>query len=106
VVSLPWVNLIGNAYYKPNNTLDYDAPVGSFWWKDYLSLWNIFCNLASVTPGDGSTIKLWKDKWAGDSSKISFQSFTPPKTKILQSNGHVLQILPMNFMIIFICHYQ
>jgi hypothetical protein len=60
---IPWVQLIWNAHYQPYYTPHNIAPVGSFWWKDCLSLWDTYWNLATCYPGKGDTTLLWKDEW-------------------------------------------
>ena len=60
---IPWVKLIWQAHYQDFKLPQSRAPCGSFWWKDCLSLWNDFMELAMVKANARRTVRIWKDKW-------------------------------------------
>ena len=63
---LPWVKLIWQAHYTHDKLPQNTGPVGSFWWKDCISLLNTFLEIASCAPGAGGTIRLWLDQWTDE----------------------------------------
>ena len=63
---LPWVKLIWKAHYENDRLPQNNRPVGSFWWKDCLKLFDSFLELAACVPGEGGTIRLWMDKWSDE----------------------------------------
>ena len=62
-MDLPWVQLIWQAHYHGNRLPQAHGPVGSFWWKDCLSLMDKFLSHFHVESGTGDTIRLWRDLW-------------------------------------------
>lgn len=69
--NIPWVNLIWSAYYR-DSVPSLEDRVGSFWWKDLLSLNSCSKEIAACLPGGGSTFALWYDAWDGVSFKDRF----------------------------------
>lgn len=39
------------------------SPVGSFWWKDVLKLFQDFCTRTICKPNMGNSVLIWKDNW-------------------------------------------
>jgi hypothetical protein len=71
---IPWVSLIWSGYYTsrvPHASIE----VGSFWWKDLLSLNVLYRGIAKCTIGDGSTIAFWGDLWSTDILSEKFPRF-------------------------------
>jgi hypothetical protein len=69
---IPCVNLLWQVYYSNGKILQNSNPSGSFWWKDCLKLLDDFIGISACQPGDGTTIRLWHDKWNIDILKVSF----------------------------------
>jgi hypothetical protein len=62
--------------------------VGSFWWRDILSLSTNFFMIASCLVQKGDTIAFWKDFWDLGVLKWKYLSFFPsPEEKIFQYNN-------------------
>ena len=54
---VPWVQLTWSKLYANNQTPPYSrSPVGSFWWKEIISLFGNFQTIASCRPNKGDTI--------------------------------------------------
>ena len=66
---IPWMTLIWNGYYAdgvPHAT----TPVGSFWWRDILKLYDAYTVIASVHINMGDSALFWTDAWfIGGSSR-------------------------------------
>ena len=69
---IPWVQLIWQCHYNNNNLPQAKGPCGSFWWRDFFSLWDQFMNLTNIQAGSGKTIRFWKDKWMNPIAKEDF----------------------------------
>ena len=63
---LPWVKLIWQAHYTHDKLPQNTGSVGSFWWKDCITILNTFLEIDACTPGDGGTIRLWLDQWTDE----------------------------------------
>jgi hypothetical protein len=51
--------------YANNRTAPQDkSPVGSFWWKDIINLFDNFWTITSCKPNKGDTISFWTQSWA------------------------------------------
>jgi len=63
---VPWVQLTWSKLYANNQTPPYSrSPVGSFWWKEIISLFGNFQTIASCRPNKGDTISFWTQPWTG-----------------------------------------
>lgn len=60
-VNIPWVNLTWQAYYYNNETPHACTNKDSFWWRDCLSLTDLYRGMASCNVNKGNTTLLWKD---------------------------------------------
>ncbi|WVZ76610.1 hypothetical protein U9M48_024573 [Paspalum notatum var. saurae] len=72
---VPWVNLIWTSYYQ-NKVPHATRPVGSFWWKDVLSLHSNYLDVATCKVGNGSSVLFWTDNWLGKALATRFPSLT------------------------------
>ena len=60
---IPWVNLTWSKLYENRQTPPHARyPVGSFWWKETLSLQKSFQTFATCKPGKGDSVLLWIDQ--------------------------------------------
>lgn len=62
---LPSVRLISQTYYEsrvPHLVLN----KGSFWWRDNVSLSDIFRGVAKCTVQSGKSVLFWNDLWNDD----------------------------------------
>lgn len=66
---IPWINLVWENYFLDGN-LSLNTSRLSPWWKMILSLSNSFKSIARVSPGEGSTVLLWKDLWTSQPLNI------------------------------------
>jgi hypothetical protein len=62
------------------------SPVGSFWWKDVLKLFDKFQAFSICNPSRGNTDLFWTGTWVGEKLKVTYPqlfSFTrKPKCSI------------------------
>ena len=84
---VPWVTLTWSRFYSSNQTLPQArSPVGSFWWKDTMKLFDKFQSLAVCNPNRGKTALFWSDIWIDQTMKDKFPqlfSFTrKPKCSV------------------------
>jgi hypothetical protein len=62
MADLPWVILTWSKFYSNEHTPPQSrSPVGSFWWKDILKLFEKFQNFAKCTPNRGNSMLSWSD---------------------------------------------
>jgi hypothetical protein len=57
---IPWVKLVQKYGQSLPHT---NVKKGSFWWRDVLSLLNIYRSITSVQIGNGNSVLFWKDFW-------------------------------------------
>jgi hypothetical protein len=50
----------------------FKRPVGSFWWRNVMSLSMDFRGLASCSFGDGTSVSFWEDIWDMGLLKLEF----------------------------------
>jgi hypothetical protein len=62
-VDLPWVQLTWEAFYTRPIPPHHIKHVGSFWWRDIMSLSNHFFMMAACTAREGHTLYFWRDTW-------------------------------------------
>jgi hypothetical protein len=60
---VPWVQLTWSAFYSRPIPPHQRKGVGSFWWRDIMSLSNNFFMLSSCSAHEGNTIYFWRDSW-------------------------------------------
>ncbi|CAO2177232.1 unnamed protein product [Urochloa humidicola] len=80
---IPWVKLVWDNYYK-NGRLPGQFKKGSFWWRDIIKLMDKYKEMAEVFIADGSTVKLWEDKWNGNSPAVDY-----PELLSFAKNKHI-----------------
>lgn len=66
-----WVDLIWSTYYLGKVPHASEA-CRSFWWRDIMSLGDVYRGIMKVNVGDGSTVLFWKDLWQDQITKESF----------------------------------
>lgn len=70
---IPWVSLTWSKFYSNTQTPPHArSPVGSFWWKDIMKLFENFKVLASCHPHKGNTVLFWFDCWMGEALENSY----------------------------------
>lgn len=70
---IPWVKLTWSKLYSNDNIPPQcRAPVGSFWWKDTLKLFDKFKNLATCQLNKHNTVLFWSDIWVDHSMKDKY----------------------------------
>lgn len=70
---IPWVTLTWTKFYSSIQTPPQArSPVGSFWWKHILKLFDRYQDLAVCNPNGGNTVLFWTDTWAGQPLKDKF----------------------------------
>ena len=62
---VPWVKLIWDSYYVDKIPHASD-PCGSFWWRDLMSMYDIYRGITKAKVFAGDTILFWKDSWNTD----------------------------------------
>jgi hypothetical protein len=62
-VNLPWVQLTWQAFYSRPTPPHHRKDVGSFWWRDVMSISDNFFMMAKCVANEGSTIYFWRDAW-------------------------------------------
>ena len=62
-LDLPWVSLTWRCMYRRSTVPHVRSMVGSFWWRDIMSLSDSFRSLAVCAVNMGDTVLFWKDKW-------------------------------------------
>jgi len=67
-VTLTWSKLYSNTQTPPQAR----SPVGSFWWKDVLKLFDKYQSMASCIPNKGNTVMFWSDVWLDEAFKNRF----------------------------------
>jgi hypothetical protein len=61
---IPWVQLTWSKLYANNQTPPHvRSPVGSFWWKEVIGLFNKFQTMAICKPNKSGTILFWSQIW-------------------------------------------
>jgi hypothetical protein len=58
----PWVKLIKDTYYH-GLVPHVFGPIGSFWWRNVLSLADTYRVVTKCSLGSGNTVLLWSDLW-------------------------------------------
>jgi len=69
-------------YSNPQTPPQARSPIESFWWKDIMTLFDKFRDLAICNPGNGRTVLFWADKWSDQSIQVLYPqlfSFTKKK---------------------------
>lgn len=70
-VDIPWVDLTWSKLYANNQTPPQARnPVGSFWWKEIISLFESYQSFAICNPSKGDTILFWSDKWTNQDQAL------------------------------------
>lgn len=59
---LPWVHLTWRCLYRRPVAPHVRPPVGSFWWKDVMSLFDQFRLISSCKVNNGVFVMFWKDQ--------------------------------------------
>lgn len=62
-VNNPWVSLSWIVLYNNSLPPHRKRSVGSFWWRDVMSLSMEFRGLATCSFGDGLSVSIWDDTW-------------------------------------------
>lgn len=63
---IPWVQVTWSKIYDSHQTPPHlRSPVGLFWWKDIIKLFNLFQQVAVYKPNMGDTFALWSEAWLG-----------------------------------------
>lgn len=60
------VQVVCQQNYPPQNR----SPVGSFWWKEIISLFGKFQTIADCKPNMGDTITFWAQTWEGQDKAL------------------------------------
>lgn len=60
---IPWVTLTWQCLYTNLTVPQIKRPVGSFWWRDVMSLSDQFFRIAFCNVNQGSTVCFWTDLW-------------------------------------------
>jgi len=61
---IPWVHLTWSKLYANTQTSPQArSPVGSFWWKEIINLFENYQSLSVCRPGKGDSILFWSGKW-------------------------------------------
>jgi len=54
---IPWVSMTWSKFYSnPQTPPQARSPIGSFWWKDIMTLFDKFRDLAICNPNNGRTV--------------------------------------------------
>jgi hypothetical protein len=62
--NIPWVKLTWNKLYSNDQTpLQCKSPVGSFWWKDTLKIFDKFKDFTTCQPHRGNLVLFYSDIW-------------------------------------------
>ena len=70
---VPWVTLTWSHFYSNIQTPpDARSPVGSFWWKDIMRLFEIFQSLTPCYPNKSNSVLFWSDIWVEQSMKDKY----------------------------------
>lgn len=70
---LPWVQLTWNCLYRNGTPPHARRGVGSFWWRDIMSLTDSYFMIASCLAKKGTSISFWNDLWDLGVPKWRFQ---------------------------------
>jgi hypothetical protein len=62
-LDLPWVSLTWSCLYRNGSPPHGRSGVGSFWWRDIMSLFTNYFMIASCLVQKGDTKAFWKDSW-------------------------------------------
>lgn len=70
---VPWVTLTWSKFYSnPQTPPQARCPIGSFWWKEVLKLFDKYQSLASCIRNKGNTVMFWYDVWLDKALKVRF----------------------------------
>ena len=59
-VDIPWVSMTWSKFYSNSQTPPHARSlIGSFWWKDIMTLFHKFRDLANCNPSNGRTALFW-----------------------------------------------
>lgn len=62
-VNIPWVALTRKCLYANDTVPHMKRPIGSFWWRDVMSLKSTYLSIASCKFNVGNTCSFWTDLW-------------------------------------------
>jgi hypothetical protein len=62
-VDLPWVNITWTHFYRNSRPPHERKNVGSFWWRDIMSLAPKILQMAKCTVRSGSSVSFWHHPW-------------------------------------------
>lgn len=60
---IPWVSLTWRCLYSNDVVPHMKRPVGSFWWRDVMTLSDSFLRIASCKVNKGNSVCFWTDLW-------------------------------------------
>jgi hypothetical protein len=63
IADLPWVHLTWNHFYRNSKPPHERKNVGSFWWRDIMSLAPKFIQMSKCTVKSGTSVSFWHDPW-------------------------------------------
>lgn len=62
--NIPWLKLTWDKLYHNTHLAPHArSPIGSFWWKDVLKLYDNYKDIAKCSPSKGNSIMFWQDDW-------------------------------------------
>lgn len=100
----PWVTLTWSKLYANTQTPPHlRSPVGSFWWKDVLKLFEKFDSISICSPNKGNSVSFWSGSWSGQYFKEKYPqlfSFTrKPKCSLrffINNEESIIFSLPLS----------
>jgi hypothetical protein len=60
---LPWVNITWSHFYRNSRPSHERKNVGSFWWRDIMSLAPKFLQMTKCSVKSGISVSFWHDPW-------------------------------------------
>lgn len=101
-LDLPWVSLTWQSLYSNGTPPHERKGVGSFWWRDIMSLSKKYFMIASCQVQKGDSISFWNDLWDIGVPKWKYQqlcSFSRSQTLSVKQffDGHWKKILASSF---------
>jgi hypothetical protein len=90
--SCPWVALTWNNFYSTVVTTPHmKRSVGSFWWRDAMSVAGEYFKIASCNMHCGTTVSFWSDSWGLGILQHLFPQFFCFSKRKSASIAHFLQ---------------